>query len=546
MGQRSEGTVSEGGRPRFVERRSGARRRVPALTVLWHPNVERIGERVRLEGLLDGGKAVVSRTAPGFKPPGGHRARPLEHESLEGLRLRLAPGSAGFGAVRLEAPGEGQDGLEVEGEPVAEDLELSPATLEAGVVLELRGAAVLLLHRLPAEERWEPMDFGLVGESEGVAELRREIRRVADLEVPVLLRGETGTGKELMARAIHRASRRRDQPYHSVNLGAIPGSLAASELFGAAKGAFTGAVRPQIGYFARAHRGTIFLDEVGEAPPEVQVMLLRVLESGEIQPLGVQETQEVDVRLIAATDVDLETASEDGDFRAPLLHRLAGYEMVVPPVRERRDDFGRLLVHFLRQELEPLGEGSRLEGDRVLRWLPTSIVTRLARHEWPGNVRQIKNVARQIAIGSRGAELVRITPQLERILQEAVAHGGAVKDSGRAAAPAPESSDGSERARKPRPEYRDPSDVGEAELLEALRRNRWLVKPTAGELGISRTSLYALIDRNPAVRKASDLDRAEILRAREECGGDLAAMGERLEVSTSGLRQRMKELAIEV
>ncbi|MFP3941417.1 MAG: sigma 54-interacting transcriptional regulator [Thermoanaerobaculia bacterium] len=543
MVQRSEGPGSDGNRTQFVERRSGARRRVPALTVLWHPHVERVGERVRLGGLLEGGKAVVSRTAPGFQAPGGTRAHPLDHESLEGLRVRLAPGSSGFGAVRLEAPREGQDGLQVEGEPVAEDLELSPAALEAGVVLELRGAAVLLLHRLPAEERWEPMDFGLVGESEGVAELRREIRRVADLEVPVLLRGETGTGKELMARAIHRSSRRRDQPYHSVNLGAIPGSLAASELFGASKGAFTGAVRAQVGYFARAHRGTIFLDEVGEAPPEVQVMLLRVLESGEIQPLGVQETQEVDVRLIAATDVDLETASEDGDFRAPLLHRLAGYEIVVPPVRERRDDFGRLLIHFLRQELEGLGESSRLEGDRVLRWLPTSIVTRLARHEWPGNVRQIKNVARQIAIGSRGAETVRITPQLERILQEAVAHGARAKPP---AGEPPPASDGSGAAPKPRPEYRDPADVREAELLEALRRNRWLVKPTARELGISRTSLYALIDRNPAVRKASDLDREEILRVREECGGDLDTMGARLEVSTSGLRQRMKELAIEV
>lgn len=544
MGQRPEAAGSPGDGSRFVERRTGARRRVPALTVLWHPVMERVGERVRLDGLLDGGKAVVSRAAPGFQRPGDTQARPLGHDSLEGLRLRLAVGSSGFGAVRLEVPRQAQDAVQVDGDPLTEDLELTRAALETGVVLELRGAVVLLLHRLPAEERWEPMDFGLVGESEAVAELRREIRRVADLEVPVLLRGETGTGKELMARAIHRASRRRDQPYHSVNLGAIPGTLAASELFGAAKGAFTGAVRPQVGYFARAHRGTIFLDEVGEAPPEVQVMLLRVLESGEIQPLGVQETQEVDVRLLAATDLDLESASEDGDFRAPLLHRLAGYEIVVPPVRERRDDFGRLLAHFLRQELEALGEAGRLEEGRVLRWLPTSIVTRLARHEWPGNVRQIKNVARQIAIGSRGAELVRITPQLERILQEAVAQGATAEERGRGGAPAP--ADGPGPAPKPRPEYRDPSDVPEAELLETLRRNRWRVKPTARDLGVSRTSLYALMDRSPAVRKASELDRDEILRAREECRGDLAAMGERLEVSTAGLRQRMKELAIEV
>jgi two-component system nitrogen regulation response regulator GlnG len=408
-------------------------------------------------------------------------------------------------------------------------------------VLEVGDSVVLLLHHLPATEQWEPMDFGLVGDSEALVEVRREIRRVADLEVPVLLRGETGTGKELMARAIHRASRRRDHAYQSINLGAVPPSLAASELFGAAKGAFTGSVRTQVGYFVRAHRGTLFLDEVGEAPPEVQVMLLRVLESGEIQPLGVQETQHVDVRLLAATDVDLESASEDGSFRAPLLHRLAGYEIVVPPLRERRDDFGRLLVAFLREELEGVGETHRLRAESVLQWLPISIVARLARHDWPGNVRQLKNVARQIAIGSRGAETVRIGPQLERLLQEAVAHQQvaaeeALEDLGPIPAP--------RVAPAPRKEYRDPSEVDEEELLGALRRNRWAVKATARDLGISRTSLYALIDRNPAIRKAADIPREEILRVREEHGGDLGAMGEALEVSTAGLQQRMKELGI--
>ena len=273
-----------------------------------------------------------------------------------------------------------------------------------------------------------------MGESEGLVELRREIRRVADLEIPVLLRGETGTGKELMARAIHRAGRRREKPYLSVNLGAIPPTLAASELFGAAKGAFTGAVRPHSGYFPRAHDGTLFLDEIGEAPPEVQVMLLRVLENGEIQHLGVQETQTVDVRMIAATDLDLETATDEGSFRAPLLHRLAGYEIVVPPLRERRDDFGRLLLDFLREELEAVGEAQRLERERS-EWLPVSIVARLARHDWPGNVRQLKNAARQIVIGSRGSDTVRIGPQLERLLQEAVARRGAPPAAGRKSAP---------------------------------------------------------------------------------------------------------------
>lgn len=529
--------LSPAERPRFVERRSGARVRVPALTVLWHPDVSRVGDRVRLSALLDGHSATVGRGAPGFEPPGTPRPRPLEHPRLEGLGLSFSPGEE-HGGVRVAAAA-GEAGVVAAGEPLGgEGRVFSAAEVDAGVVVELHDAVVLLLHRLAAREQWEPHDHGLVGESEGLVDVRREIGRVSDLEIPVLLRGETGTGKELMARAIHRASRRREQPYLVVNLGAIPPTLAASELFGAAKGAYTGAVRPQLGYFVQAHQGTLFLDEVGEAPPEVQVMLLRVLDRGEVQPLGVQETQRVDVRLIAATDLDLERASEEGDFRAPLLHRLSGYQVVVPPLRKRRDDFGRLLVTFLREELERVGEDGRLEPGVLFDWLPTSIVARLARHEWPGNVRQLRNAVRQIVIGSRGSPAVRIGPQVERLLQEAVGRAGHPTGEERPPSGPPP------RRVRPRKEYRDPAEVGDEELLETLRRNRWLVKPTAEELNVSRTSLYTLMERNPAIRKASELEREEIVRVRDACGGDLGEMGRRLEVSASGLRQRMKELGV--
>jgi len=475
----------------------------------------------------------VSRSGPPFRSPTGERERPLDHPSLLPEAFRLAPGS-GFGTLRLSRSAfEGQ--LSADGIEVDEAVELSAARVEQGVVIELREAIILLLHNLPAEDLTSPADYGLVGESDSLVELRHEVRRVADLEVPVLLRGETGTGKELLARAIHRASRRREATYIPINLGAIPGSLAVSELFGSAKGAYTGSVRSHMGYFARAHGGTLFLDEVAEAPPEVQVMLLRVLETGEIQPLGVQETQKVDVRLIAATDSNLEAASDEGGFKAPLLHRLAGYEIVVPPLRDRRDDFGRLLVHFLAEELEAVGEEKRLHRDPSS-WLPTSIVARLACHDWPGNIRQLKNMARQLVIGSRGSDTVRIGPQLERLLQEASAlrgRGAEATDEQYEAAPV-----------APKERYRDPSEISEAELIQGLRENRWAVKPTAEALGISRTSLYALIERSGAVRKASDLTREEILRFHREHGGDLDAMGEALEVSTPGLRQRMKELGL--
>lgn len=503
---------------------------------------------MRLHDLLRGLDAPVCRSGPPFRAPAGGPARPLDHAAFPAEPFRLGAGS-GYGAIRLER-GSYRGQLSVEGTPVEDEIELTGAAVQQGVVLEIGEAVLLMLHHLPAEDQTSPVDYGLVGESESLVELRREVRRVADLAVPVLLRGETGTGKELLARAIHLASRRRDQAYLSINLGAIPGSLAASELFGAAKGSYTGSVRSHRGYFLRADGGTLFLDEVAEAPPEVQVMLLRVLETGEVQPLGVQGSQRVDVRLIAATDGDLEAAADDGTFKAPLLHRLSGYEIVVPPLRERRDDFGRLLVHFLREELEQIGEAERLQGDPS-RWLPISIVARLAGHDWPGNIRQLKNMARQLVIGSRGSETVRIGPQLERLLQEASARRNHQPESSnggqdRAAASSMERTGPGSSGRPARRErYRDPSEITEEELVEALRSNRWAVKPSAEALGVSRTSLYALIERCPAVRKASDLGREEILSVAAEKGGNLNAMGQMLEVSVQGLRQRMKELGLE-
>jgi two-component system, NtrC family, nitrogen regulation response regulator GlnG len=521
------------------ERRKRARARIPALTILYHPDLRRVGERALLGGLLEGRTAYLSRLEPVFESSRRGEPLPLEDRHVSRSPLRLSR-SAETGALQLSI-GECRTRVAADGAPVQETWTGSSKDLERGVVLELADRVVLLLHTVPATPIQAAESFGLVGESEGILRVRREIRRVADLDVPVLLRGETGTGKELVARAIHNASRRRGGPCPCVNMGAIPPSLAVSELFGSTRGAFTGSVRDQTGYFQRAHGGTLFLDEIGDTPPEVQVMLLRVLETGEVQRVGGAESQKVDVRLIAATDADLERAIEDGRFRAPLLHRLAGYEIAIPPLRERRDDFGRLLLHFLRQELQAIGQEHRLEPPRedASPWMPASVVARLARHDWPGNVRQLLNTVRQIVIASRASEVVEIGPQIEKLLREA--------------APAPPAAEAPEPVRaEPLPArkraeplaYRSPAEVSEAEVVEALRANRWEVKPAAEQLGISRPSFYLLIDKFSSIRKAADLSRAEILEARQQCEGDLAAAADRLEVSKRGLQQRMKQLGI--
>jgi DNA-binding NtrC family response regulator len=522
------------------ERRQRARARIPALTILYHPDLDRVGERALLSGVMGGRTAYLSRLEPVFEGPQRSDALPLEdrHISRSPMRLSRSPDTGSFNL----AIGESRTRVTANGAAVQETWTCSGQDVERGVVLELADRVVLLLHIVPATPIQAAEHFGLVGESEGLLRVRHEIRRVAELDVPVLLRGETGTGKELVARAVHDASRRRSGPCLCVNMGAIPASLAVSELFGSVRGSFTGSVRDQTGYFQRAHGGTLFLDEIGEAPPEVQVMLLRVLETGEVQRVGGLEPQKVDVRLIAATDADLERAIEDGRFRAPLLHRLAGYEIVIPPLRERRDDFGRLLFHFLRQELQAIGEERRLAPRQdASPWMPASVVARLARYGWPGNVRQLLNTVRQIVIASRAAETVQIGPQIEKLLREATTPP--VVEAPEAPEP-PRMEPAAVRRRAEAQPYRSPAEVTEAEVVEALRASRWEVKPAAERLGISRPSLYLLIEKFPSIRKAADLSRAEILEAREQCAGDLDETAELLEVSKKGLQQRMKQLGI--
>ncbi|HXU34219.1 MAG TPA: sigma-54 dependent transcriptional regulator, partial [Thermoanaerobaculia bacterium] len=404
----------------------------------------------------------------------------------------------------------------------------------------LASRVVVLLSRIDPASPCPP-DFGLVGESAAMVFLRQEIDRVARLNVPVLLRGETGTGKELVARACHDAGPRRDRPYMAVNMAAVPPTLAAAELFGAARGAYTGADRKRDGYFQRADGGTLFLDEVADTPPEVQALLLRALETREIQPVGGDAPRRVDLRLIAATDADLEGAVAAGRFRAPLLHRLAGYEIQVPPLRVRRDDFGRLFLHFLRQELEALGENHRLApGTGGRPWIPAALVARLAAFDWPGNVRQLRNFVRQIVLagrdGKRGMWL-----QAERLLEDA-ARPAVRTDPAPARPTAVEAP--TPAAKEPRKVYRSPDDVTEHELLKALRANRWRIQKAAAQLGISRTSLYERIERSSRIRKGVDLSSQEIEACHERCGGDLDAMVELLEVSKRGLQRRMSQLGL--
>ena len=232
-------------------------------------------------------------------------------------------------------------------------------------------------------------------------------KEVAATDATVLILGETGTGKEVIARSIHRTSRRHNKPLIKVNCAAIPATLIESELFGHEAGAFTGATKKRDGRFAMAHGGTIFLDEVGELPLDLQSKLLRVLQEGEFEPVGSSQTRKVDVRVLAATNRDLQRAIGEGKFREDLYYRLNVFPIELPPLRERRGDIGALAAAFAEKFAKSMG--------RSIEPLSADCIRRLEAYRWPGNVRELQNIIERAVITARDGKL-----NLDRALPESV------------------------------------------------------------------------------------------------------------------------------
>jgi transcriptional regulator with GAF, ATPase, and Fis domain len=237
----------------------------------------------------------------------------------------------------------------------------------------------------------------IIGESDALKRVGCCIDQVASTDTTVLILGETGTGKELVAREIHARSTRKDRPLVKVNCTVLPSELIESELFGHEKGAFTGATARQIGRFELADSGTIFLDEVGDLPLRLQPRLLRVLQEGEFERLGSGKTIKVDVRVIAATNRNLAEAMQRGRFRHDLYYRLNVYPITLPPLRERREDIGLLAEAFLQEASRRLG--------RLFDPISDEVLESLKRHDWPGNIRELKNVIDRAAVVSTGSWL---------------------------------------------------------------------------------------------------------------------------------------------
>jgi transcriptional regulator with PAS, ATPase and Fis domain len=283
------------------------------------------------------------------------------------------------------------------------------------------------------------------------------IGRVAPSTIPVLIHGETGTGKELFARLVHRLGPRRNHPFLTINCGALPAEILESELFGHKRGSFTGAVGDKIGLFRAAHGGTLFLDEIGEMSLVAQTKLLRVLESGEVRRVGDTQIEYVDVRLVAATNVDLEKAVAENRFRRDLYYRLKGLEINLPPLRDRLEDVPLLADHFARSASEDLGKHVELTFEAT-QWL--------LEQSWPGNVRELRlTVERAIALA----------PEMGQILPY---HFMAGRD-----------------AQTKLPLLSELEEIERARVQNALEASSWNKTKAAKLLGMSRTTLSGRVKR---------------------------------------------------
>jgi transcriptional regulator with GAF, ATPase, and Fis domain len=308
----------------------------------------------------------------------------------------------------------------------------------------------------------------IVGSSRCLQHVLAQVRKVAPTDATVLIAGETGTGKELIACGIHKLSRRRGRAFVAVNCAAISPSLISSELFGHERGAFTGALQRRKGRFELAEGGTLFLDEIGELPEETQIALLRVLQEREFERVGGTQTVSANVRVIAATHRNLEAAIREGRFRADLYYRLNVIPIAVPPLRERREDIPALVHQFIREVSQSLGT--------TIDAVPPATIEALQSYDWPGNVRELRNVIERAVILAQDGEIEFHAPQ---------------RNAPPAARPQP-----------PRHEDGDPQFLTEAEmrsyerenLLAVLEKTRWKIKGCGGAaelLGVKATTLMS-------------------------------------------------------
>lgn len=527
-----------------------------SFVVVFHPDTRRIGAQALVP--LDVSPLHFGRYVPEFAGHGAAPA-PLEDPHVSRRAAALVREDSGW---RLQR-GSARSRLRVDGQEFEDSRCFSEDELRAGLSLTLGNRVVLfvrlqerqseeegaladaasedtalagealadeaLVDEALVDEEREPALRALLGISPAMRELRAALRRIARLPDDVLLIGPTGAGKELVARALHACSPLRRGPWVPVNMAAMPVELAAASLFGARRGAYTGAQTHRQGYFQQARDGVLFLDEVGDTPEALQPQLLRALQEREIQVLG-GAVERVNLRVVAATEREPET------LRAALRHRLGTQELRLPALVERREDLGLLLRAIFAEYAARDGRRWLIKdaaGAELARWV--RLVELFLAYAWPGNVRELRAVIAQIhAASSAGLSvpasvLTRLQPEHEPAPVRALAPAG---DAGARA------------VREPAPAPASLAHMTDAAFEAAWREAHCEVTRMARKLAVSRAAIYRRVKSSPSCRLANDVPLEELLATLDECRGDLASTARQLGISRRALAARLRASAV--
>ncbi|MEM8548943.1 MAG: sigma 54-interacting transcriptional regulator [Pseudomonadota bacterium] len=492
-------------------RRYLARRLI--VTIAFHPDLSRVGESTAISMEACRAGIEVGRGMPLFsRHPSGEEQMgvPLADAYISRRALFL---QVREGTLLVERPADASL-VNVSGQALDSGMTFPAQRLTTGVPVVLSNRIVLLVQEQDFElpPAHEPQHLGLlVGSSLYMRHLRSQIESLQRSGVDVLLTGETGTGKGEVARALHMGS---DGPFIALNMSTLTAGLAAATLFGAERGAYTGADHKRVGYFQQASGGTLFMDEVGDTAADVQPQLLRALEEREVQVVGGAVVR-VELRVIAASDIDLENSDS---FRSALRFRLARHTLSLRPLREHKEDIGELCLAFIEELSEPLFVGLQ-QLDPIAHAMWADLMGAFLRYDWPGNIRELRNAISEVVHQSDG-KLPRVPPSIL----------DAVNARNRT----------SEQIRE-----RTADDFDDAQLKSELERQDWEVTAAARVLGISRSALNRRVARMPDVRQAMDIPASEIREVLDDCADDLTSAAKRLRISRAALAQRLRTIDME-
>ncbi|MCP4660091.1 MAG: sigma-54-dependent Fis family transcriptional regulator [bacterium] len=420
-----------------------------------------MGERVALGEVASEGGVTLARRQLEFTAPAGGASRPLGDPYLSRRPIRFA--ASRFGGLRIDCAGSGTR-VVANDDWVHCDRVFLGVEVERGIVLVLSNRVALLLHYLSSLPSQEAPRFDLVGESPLIVGVRREIRRLVEGSMPLLLRGEFGTGKKSIAKAMHRFGRRRERPFVEINCTDVDAWDSISELL------------------PRAVGGTLYLNRIEKMPAEAQTQLLGAMDRAGGEPKGGGESAEDVIRVVAGTDWTSSGRIRADEPSGPLLEHLGEEVIELPSLRKRRDDVGRLLIHYLRKELAKVDAGHCLDdpGPYAQPWLPPQLVAHLVAYDWPANVCQLRQIVRQLVVSHHEKEQVVYGPQIDLLLERTAR---------------PSEQDLTDEGPEERPASREPSEISEIELLTTLRSHQWQIEPTAVQLAVSQEAVFSLIEK---------------------------------------------------